>query len=41
MNVYKVYEAMWWYKDLYDGVLVNKRQYGCIWEYMMVFECKW
>ena len=26
----KVYEAMGWYRDLYDGVLVYKRKEECI-----------
>ena len=37
----KVYEAMWWYMDAYDGIWVSMCPYGCILKYMMVYERKW
>ena len=37
----RVYEAMGWYMDAYDGVWVYIRSYGCILKFMMVYECKW
>ena len=26
----RLYEAMWWYMDAYDGVFLFIRPYGCI-----------
>ena len=40
-NYMRVYEAMWWYMDAYDGVSLFIRSYVCIWKFMMVNECKW
>ena len=36
----KVYEAIGGYRDLYDGVWLYMRTYGCISRYIMVYECK-